>query len=629
MNSVSSNSNYPDIVGDHEILIDKLMLELGNHAKALNREAKNPGALRNDDLINKKIAEIEKILIVIDKNIEAVKELKLPTVRGNIVDRYEFIQRVARDLHIEAIRSVSSYYNKVIQNCQQGEAVVDSTHLTFKGDSKIPKITKDQLLKIITAAKKATPGTSFLSPFGDQSAIVERIDQDQIAFTFPHTATQIPLGQGAYSVVQGVVSLTLSSTAIAKEEQLAIKLVKPQLSDKQAEDVAAQFENERKKLIILHEKGFGEWFMPVPRIVTWISSKPGTKDTKGILNIKYTTTLNDAFKKGGRLSKVNLKTRLEICAKLLNAVDALKKAEIVHGDIKESNIGILIGENGTIYIKVADFGGAKTKKDLDLTNRVKQASAGNGMFSSMGIATEEYRSKGDYDSIMEADRSWMKLAEEYGSKGNHTLEERAAYVEKYHRCHEKYVDYQYKRDLYAMMKVCAHILTGTPQSSSISTFVSSGEVHEWFRAGLEDIPEKRPSFEATKSKLDNLIFREAFGVACNEAIAQGKIDPINDLLKTGYKVDESDLTSLVNTVKNKFLRGVIAKLIMTKLYAKAPEGQGLKPSSTTFHIFVKDGPHSVLKELITYGCQVSEADRKLLSETDEKLLSEISSKTHP
>lgn len=604
----------------------KFERQLGEQAVALDKAVAEPGVLKPVDLIKQKITET---LNQIKEGIEQTKNNTEITkdVKTKIEDRWKFIQMVATDLFVEAKRleAAAKYYDKIFEQWDKDRK--DPSLLSFRDSSEVPKLTQEELHKVIIASIKATSGTSFLSPFGTRQALVEKQEEDQIAFTFPHTAK--PLGLGGFSTVQEVISLTLSS-GLAHVEKLAIKIVNPELKGQKAEGAVAQLENERQKLIILHKKGLGEYFMPVPRIVTWISGQQETQNIKGILTIKYTTTLNDAFQKGGPLSRANIKTRLEICMKMINAIVALKKANIIHGDIKEENIGIIIGEDGSIHIKLADFGGARTTEDLDINNRMLKERRKEKVGGSIGIATEGYYSTGDVIRMVGTEDEWRRTSEnwlEINRKGSPTKEESESYRKMYSGLREKYEYYQYRRDLYAMMKVCDYVLTGTSVDSSLSVrdvYPPGEEVTSWLAASVEDDPEQRPSLKKTKRELGYLMLRNnipnsdlddrSFAVACKDAIGQGTIEPIKQLLKCGYKLDESDFTTFTNLlIKRSFWSKDIAelsKLLMEKLYAKPPLGQGLIPSKEIFREHAEKGLSTVLEDFIKYGYKVTEEDIK-------------------
>lgn len=74
--------------------------------------------------------------------------------------------------------------------------------------------------------------------------------------------------------------------------------------------------------------------------------------------------LRDVLKKYGRNVGLHITAIRSYAQQLLLALKLIKKAEILHADIKPDNI--LVNENKTL-LKLSDFGSASTFEDNEIT----------------------------------------------------------------------------------------------------------------------------------------------------------------------------------------------------------------------------------------------------------------------
>ena len=93
------------------------------------------------------------------------------------------------------------------------------------------------------------------------------------------------------------------------------------------------------------------------------------------------TVLKDALKEKG---KFEAKEALEIVRQTLEVLDASHKAGIIHRDIKPDNIMLANNEDGSLQVKIMDFGIAKIREGVDVssTMTVEGASVGTPQYMS-------------------------------------------------------------------------------------------------------------------------------------------------------------------------------------------------------------------------------------------------------
>jgi serine/threonine-protein kinase len=148
-----------------------------------------------------------------------------------------------------------------------------------------------------------------------------------------------PLGRGAMGSVWRGEHLTL-------ETEVAVKFIKPELSDDQSGGLLDRFQREAKAAAKIKS----------PHVVQTLDHGFMEDDTPYIvMELLEGETLGERLERVGR---IRLKEIAEIVAQVCRGLTKAHELGIVHRDIKPDNL-FLIGEGEELLVKILDFGVAK------------------------------------------------------------------------------------------------------------------------------------------------------------------------------------------------------------------------------------------------------------------------------
>jgi serine/threonine protein kinase len=145
------------------------------------------------------------------------------------------------------------------------------------------------------------------------------------------------LGEGG----MGIVYLAEQNKPVRRK--VAIKVIKAGMDTKQ---VIARFEAERQALVIMNHPGIAQ-----------VYEAGSTKEGRPYFVLEYVkgmpiTEACDEY-------KLNTKQRLELMAKVCDAVQHAHMKGIIHRDLKPGNILVSLGDDDSLVPKIIDFGVAK------------------------------------------------------------------------------------------------------------------------------------------------------------------------------------------------------------------------------------------------------------------------------
>ena len=145
------------------------------------------------------------------------------------------------------------------------------------------------------------------------------------------------LGEGG----MGIVYLAEQSKPVRR--RVALKVIKAGMDTKQ---VIARFEAERQALAIMNHPGIAQ-----------VYEAGATEEGRPYFVLEFVKgmPITDACDE----HKLNTKQRLELLAKVCDAVQHAHMKGIIHRDLKPSNILVSVGENDVLEPKIIDFGVAK------------------------------------------------------------------------------------------------------------------------------------------------------------------------------------------------------------------------------------------------------------------------------
>ena len=115
---------------------------------------------------------------------------------------------------------------------------------------------------------------------------------------------------------------------------------------------------------VMHVYGFAEGPIP-PNLIAAFNLPPGDQGFGIVMGLAAGGTLSDLLYGGPPLRLLSMFDKLRICAQLARGVTELHAVGLVHGDMKPANI--LFGDSSVISLKIADFGTARSRGQLEST----------------------------------------------------------------------------------------------------------------------------------------------------------------------------------------------------------------------------------------------------------------------
>ena len=115
---------------------------------------------------------------------------------------------------------------------------------------------------------------------------------------------------------------------------------------------------------VMHVYGFAEGPIP-PNLITAFNLPPGDQGFGIVMGLAAGGTLSHLLYGGPPLRILSMFDKLRICAQLARGVTELHAVGLVHGDMKPANI--LFADSSVTSLKIADFGTAKIRGQLDST----------------------------------------------------------------------------------------------------------------------------------------------------------------------------------------------------------------------------------------------------------------------
>ena len=115
---------------------------------------------------------------------------------------------------------------------------------------------------------------------------------------------------------------------------------------------------------VMHVYGFAEGPIP-PNLITAFNLPPGDQGFGIVMGLASGGTLSHLLYGGPPLRLLSMFDKLSICAQLARGVTELHAVGLVHGDMKPANV--LFGDSSVTSLKIADFGTARIRGQLDST----------------------------------------------------------------------------------------------------------------------------------------------------------------------------------------------------------------------------------------------------------------------
>jgi serine/threonine-protein kinase len=145
------------------------------------------------------------------------------------------------------------------------------------------------------------------------------------------------LGEGG----MGIVYLAGQSSPVRRK--VALKIVKAGMDTKQ---VIARFEAERQALAIMHHQGIAQ-----------VYDAGVTKEGRPYFVLEYVE--GNPITESCDMHKLTTRERLELMAKVCDAIQHAHSKGVIHRDLKPSNIMVVMNDKGILEPKIIDFGVAK------------------------------------------------------------------------------------------------------------------------------------------------------------------------------------------------------------------------------------------------------------------------------
>ncbi len=161
------------------------------------------------------------------------------------------------------------------------------------------------------------------------------------------------LGEGG----MGIVYLAGQSTPVRRK--VALKIVKAGMDTKQ---VIARFEAERQALAIMHHSGIAQ-----------VYDAGVTKEGRPYFVLEYVE--GKPITEACDIYKLKTNERLELMAKVCDAIQHAHSKGVIHRDLKPSNIMVTMNDKGVLEPKIIDFGVAKATSGK-LTDQTFQTQVG-------------------------------------------------------------------------------------------------------------------------------------------------------------------------------------------------------------------------------------------------------------